>query len=283
MKKFIALALGLVLIGTTVAITSSTASRDAYHTHLYQQALKKREGRRFAPGYRTPSNKTVVKRSTYKGRSPIANLRYPTNKRNLFGATEQGATAGKLRPMSNTIGFATTRTARETLNIRNLDPMYIAMQTFTTDEFSIEVPKGWNPNIKEGVLRVGDVGTFAITVRRQEDACENINFEACAITLSKNLNHLENIGSKINALGHIARLRQSTDRILGTNEYVQTHTESFLGTYFGRDVFISRYFVEEPGTENVFIIETIANRNLASEAVVVTKRLTSSFRMIIAE
>ncbi len=282
MKKFLALALGLVLIGTTV-ITFSDASRDAYHAYLYQQALKKREGRRFAPGYRAPSTKTVVKRSTYKGRAPIANLRYPKNKRNLFGATEQSATAGKLRPMSNTIGFATKRTARETLNIRNLDPMYIAMRTFTTDKFSVEVPTGWNPRVEEGVLRVGDKESFAITVHHLEDVCENVNFEVCAITLSKNLNHLENIGSKINALGHISRLRQNTDRILGTNDYVQTHTESFLGTYFGRDVFISRYFVEEPGTDSVFVIETIANRNLASEAVVVTKRLTASFRMIIEE
>lgn len=281
MKKFIALALGLVLVLGTTVVINSDASRDAYHAHLYQQALKKRDGRRFAPGYRAPSTKRVSNRQEYRGRAPIANLRYPKNKRNLFGATERGTAVRKLRPMSNTIGFATVRTARETLTIKNLDPMYIAMQTITTDEFSVEVPKGWNPKVEDGVLRVGDKDTFAITVRQIEDVCENVSFETCAITLSKNLNHLENIGSKINALGHIARLRQSTDRILGTNDYVKTHTESFLGTYFGRDVFISRYFVEEKGTENVFVIETIANRNLASEAVVVAKRLTSSFRMIV--
>ncbi len=282
MKKFLALALGLVLIGTTV-ITVSDASRDAYHTYLYQQALKKREGRRFAPGYRTPSTTHTMRRREYTGRNPIQNIRYPRNKRNLFGATEKSSVERKLRPMSNTIGFVTARTARETLSIKNLDPIYIVVRTIVTDNFSVELPKGWNPKLEDGVLQVGDTQAFSITVRRIEEACENVSFDSCAINLSNDLNHLENVGTKINSLGRVARLRQYTDRILGTNNYVSTHTESFLGTYFGRDVFVSRYFIEEPGTNNVFLIETIANRNLASEAVVVAKRLTDSFRMIVSE
>ena len=272
------MALGLVLVGTTV-IVSTDASRDAYHAHLYQQALQKRGARRFTAPQRTRSIK-IAKQQDYTGRPTTQNLRYPSNKRNIYSNKTQNDSNRALRPMSKTIGYPTTRTSREVLRVKNLDPMYISVRTIMTEDFSVEIPKGWNPKVEDGVLRVGDADTFAITIRRAEDVCENVSFQSCAINVSNDLNHLENVGAKINSLGHVTRLTQNTDRTLGTNKYTQTHTESFLGTYLGRDVFVSRYFIEEPNTDNVFIIETIADRQLASEAVVVAKRLTKSFRMI---
>jgi hypothetical protein len=281
MKKFLAMALGLVLIGTTV-MSLSDASRDAYHTHLYQQALKTRAARRFATGKRARTTRdAALKLNRVRTKSPsLYNLRYPRNKRNLFGG-EQSNLDRRVRPMSKTIGFAANRTSREALKLKNLDPIHIVAQTVVTNDFSVELPRGWNPTVKNGVLRVGDKNTFSITVRRVEDICENVSFQSCAINLSNKLNHTENISTKINSGGKIVRLTQSTDRILGTNKYTNTHIESFVGTFFGRDVFISRYFIEEPGTENVFLIDTITDRKFASEAVVVAKRMQDSFRMII--
>ena len=281
MKKFLAMALGLVLIGTTV-ITLSDASRDAYQTYLYQQALKNRAERRFSEGQRV--RPTYDTEPTGRSVNPrLRNLRYPQNKRNLFGGTEQEQSNLKLRPMSNGVGFTVPQTTRETLVIKNLDPMNIAVRTVATEDFSLEIPLGWSPKIEEGVLKVQDSDVFEITVRKVEDVCNTISFQFCAINYSNNLNYVENENSrtKIMKLGHIARLSQRTDRILGTNAYVNTHKESFLGSALGRDMFISRYFIEEPGTSNLFLIETVANKNLASEAVVVTKRLTNSFRMIL--
>ena len=279
MKKFLALSLAFVLIGTTV-ISFSDASRDAYHTYLYQQALKKRSERRFSAPQRTVSSETKTKEVA--GRPAIQNIRYPRNKRNIFAGTSTTANMNlKLRPMSNTIGFSTERAPREKLTVKNLDATFLVVDTVLTDDFSVALPRGWNPTITEsGVLEVGDGNTFEITVRKVDGACENVSFQSCAINLSNDMNHLENVGAKINSLGRVTRLTQRTDRILGTNTYTSTHTESFLGTYFGREVFITRYFVQEPGTTNLFLLETIADRAFASEAVVVAKRLSSSFRMI---
>lgn len=278
MKKFLALALGLVLVGTTV-ISLSDASRDAYHAYLYQQALKQGTERRFAAGQKVRVNKNVQKKE-YTGRPAIQNLRYTQSKRDIFRAGNENSSELKFRPMSNTVGFAVAQSAREKLTIKNLDSTDMLVQTVVTDDFSVELPMGWNPIIEDGVLSVGDEQAFAVTIRRVEGICENVSFESCAMNVSNNLNHLENIGTKINSLGHVARLRQRTDRTLGTNEYTNTHTESFLGIYLGRDVFVTRYFVEEPETSNLFLIETIADRQWASEAVVVAKRLAYSFRMI---
>ncbi len=279
MKKFLAMALGLVLIGTTI-ISLSDASRDAYHTYLYQQALKKRSERRSTPSRRVRTTITEeVKRERAK-RPSLQNLRYPRNKRNLFGGGDQNVENRKVRPMSKTVGFATNRSSRERLKVKNLDPIHIVTQTIVTNDFSVELPKGWNPIVKDGVLSVGDEDSFSMEVRRIEDICENVSFESCVINLSKNLNRTENIGTKINSLGKVVRLTQNTDRILGTNEYTNTHMESFIGRLFGRDVFVIRYFIEEPGTKNVFLIDTITDRRFASEAVVVAKRLHNSFRMI---
>ena len=279
MKKFLAMALGLVLIGTTV-ITLSDASRDAYQTYLYQQALKNRAERRFSEGQRV--RPTYDTEPTGRSVNPrLRNLRYPQNKRNLFGGTEKEQSNLKLRPMSNGLGFTVPQTTRETLTIKNLDPMDIAVRTVATEDFSLEIPLGWSPKIEEGVLKVQDNDVFEITVRKVEDVCNTISFQFCAINLSNSLNYVDNRSTKITKLGHIARLSQRTDRILGTNTYVNTHKESFLGSYLGRNIFVSRYFIEEPGTSNLFLIETIANKNVASEAVVVTKRLTNSFRMIL--
>jgi hypothetical protein len=278
MKKFIALALGLVLVGTTVMVTSE-ASRDAYHTHLYQQALKKRGARRFAEGQKVRTSKKKI--IPHNRRRPlIQNTRYSKNKRNLFTGNRKENQNLKFRPMSKTIGFATARSPREVLKLKNLDPMFLRTQTIVTEDFSLELPRGWKPNVNEGILQVGDNKSFEITAQRITDVCENVSFKACAITLSKNLNHLENVGEKITSRGRITRLSQKTDRILGTNVYTDTYTESFIGTYLGRDVFVIRYFVQEPETNNVFLIQTIVDRELASEAVVVAKRLEKSFRMI---
>jgi hypothetical protein len=280
MKKFLALSLAFVLIGTTV-ISFSDASRDAYHTYLYQQALQKRNERRFsAPQRAVVTETTKTKESVV--RPTIQNLRYPRNKRNVFTGTSTTANMDlKLRPMSNTMGFAAERTPREKLTVKNLDATFLIVDTVATDDFSVALPRGWNPTVTEsGVLEVGDGKTFEITVRKINQACENVSFQSCAINLSNDMNHLENVGAKINSLSRITRLTQRTDRILGTNTYTSTHTESFLGTYFGREVFITRYFVQEPGTTNLFLLETIADRAFASEAVVVAKRLSSSFRMI---
>lgn len=280
MKKFLALTLAFVLVGTTV-VSLSDASRDAYHTYLYQQALQQRSGRRFAETQRTVTKEVVTQTKEYTGRPSIQNLRYPRNKRNIFAGTSATENMElKLRPMSNTIGFATERNSRETLAVKNLDATFLMVDTVVADKFSVELPKGWNPTIEDGTLRVGDGESFEITVRNMEGACENVSFDSCAINLSNDMNHLENVGAKINSLGRINRATQRTDRILGTNTYTSTHTESFLGTYLGREVFITRYFVQEPGTSNVFLLETIADRQFASEAIVVAKRLSSSFRMI---
>lgn len=280
MKKFLSLTLALVLVGTTV-ITLSEASRDAYHTYLYQQSLKQQGTRRFAAKTRIISTRDTQVNKEYTGRPNIQNLRYPRNKRDIFTKARQAERMNlEVRPMSNTIGFATAQQSRQTLSVKNLDATYLMTDTVVTKNFSVALPQGWTPHVENGVLSVGDNNTFAITVRQIEDACENVSFQSCAITLANDMNHLENIGSKINSLTRVARLTQRTDRIMGTNKYTNTHTESFLGTYLGRDVFITRYFVEEPETDNIYLLETIADREFASEAIVVAKRLSSSFRMI---
>ena len=280
MKKFLALTLAFVLVGTTI-VSLSDASRDAYHTYLYQQALQQRSARRFSATERTVVQKKTTELQKYVGRPSIKNLRYPRNKRNIFSRTTPIENKNlKVRPMSKTIGFPTERTSREKIAVKNLDATFLVTDTVVADRFSVELPKGWTPIVKDGILRVGDGKAFEITIRNLQEVCGSVSFNSCAINLSNDMNHLENVGTKINSLGRTTRLTQRTDRILGTNTYTSTHTESFLGTYLGREVFITRYFVQEPGTKNVFLLETIADRQFASEAVVVAKRLSSSFRMI---
>lgn len=280
MKKFLTLTLALVLVGTTI-VSFSDASRDAYHTYLYQQALQQRSTRRFSVTGRTVVQKKTTALQKYTGRPNVQNLRYPRNKRNIFaGASATESKNLKMRPMSKTIGFPTERTSREKIAVKNLDATFLVTDTVVADRFSVELPKGWNPTIEKGILHVGDGKSFEITIQNLQEVCENVSFDSCAINLSNDMNHLENVGAKINSLSRVTRLTQRTDRILGTNTYTSTHTESFLGTYLGREVFITRYFVQEPGTTNVFLLETIADRQFASEAIVVAKRLSSSFRII---
>ena len=275
MKKFLGLAIGLVLVGAAI-VPFTDASRNAYHTYLYQQSLNKRN-RRFAPVRRVRPNTTVVKRDT-TGKPAVQNLRYNTgSKRDLYAGRQ--ATATKVRPMSDTIGFPTTRPEREELTIKNFDPISMKMQTVVTDGFSVELPEGWTPNMEEGQFRVEAGDALVITIRRMDEVCENVSFQSCAIALSGDLNHLENVGGKINTLSRVARMTQLNNRHKSSFEQTKTFTESFLGTYLGKEAFITRYFVQD-GEGDLYLLEAVAERDYASEAVLVARQLFNSFRII---
>ncbi len=200
MKKFIALALGSVLIGASI-VAFSDASRDAYHAYLYQQALKDRSERRFSNAQRVRA--TYTQESGERSEHPsLRNLMYPQNKRNLFGAPETEKSNLKVRPMSDAVVFSSANTtSRQTLTVTNLDPMHVAVKTIATDDFSVEIPRNWNYRIEEDVLHTGSENTFKITIRRIEDACKDtLGFQSCAINLSNNLNRLDNIDQRITSL-----------------------------------------------------------------------------------
>lgn len=277
MKKFLGLAIGLVLIGAAI-VPFTDASRNAYHTYLYQQSLN-RKNKRFSPVKikRVQANQTIVKRAS-TGKPAIQNLRYTTgSKRNLFAGKEVAAT--KVRPMSKNIGFPTQRPERVTIPVTNFDPINLKMQTVVTDNFSVELPEGWMPEVSNGVLTVNAGNALAISIKKHEDVCENVSFQACAITLSGDLNHLENVGGKINTLSRVTRLTQKNNRHKNTFDQTTTFTESFLGTYYGKEVYITRYFVQD-GDGDLYLLEAIADREYASEGVLVARQLFNSFRII---
>lgn len=275
MKKFLGLAIGLVLLGAAI-VPFTSASRNAYHSYLYQQSLNKRN-RRFAPVQVVRNQNDVVK-SEAMGKPVFQNLRYTTgSKRDLYAGKE--VSAAKTRPMSETIGFPTAKVERAELVIKNFDPINLKMQTVVTDGFSVELPEGWTPEMKNGTFRVEAGDNFAITIRRMNDVCDSVSFQTCAMTLSGDLNHLENVGGKINSLSKITRLYQKNNRHIGSFEQTETFTESFLGAYYGKEAFITRYFVQD-GEGDLYLLEAIAARDYASEAVLVARQLFNSFRII---
>ena len=275
MKKFLGLAIGLGLVGAAI-IPFTDASRDAYHTYLYQQSLNKRN-RRFAPVQRVRTQRTVVRRNR-TGQAAIQNLRYTTgSKRNLYAGRSTNST--KVRTMSRTIGFPTTRVVRTTFAVKNFDPINLKMQTVVTDNFTVELPEGWMPTMKDGMFRVEAGDALVITIRRVENLAESVSFIASAIALSGDLNHLENIGGKINSLSRVTRMSQKNNRHKDSFEQTETFTESFLGTYYGKEAFITRYFVQD-GEGSLYLLEAVAERNYASEAVLVARQLFNSFRII---
>lgn len=275
MKKFLGLAVGLVLVGAAI-MPFTDASRDAYHTYLYQQSLQKRN-RRYSPLKRVRTVRSANAQSINR-KVVFQNLRYDAgSKRDLYAAKVN--TASKLRPMSNTISFSNVKRSRESVVVRNFDPINLKMQTVTTDEFSVELPEGWTSSVRDGHFTVEAGDALDITIRRLDDACENVSFQSCAISISRNLNHVDNIGGKINSLSRITRLYQKNNRHLNSFEQTETFTESFLGTYLGKKSFITRYFVRD-GEGDLYLLEAVASHDYTSEAVLVARQLFNSFRII---
>ncbi len=285
MKKTLSLGFGLMLLGSALLL-GVDASRDKYHTYLYQNArtlslrrVSTAPVRPFSDRIGRQSHPLRVERGgDGRGRNMTKNLRYPVHNKRSFYTTVEGS----LQPLRGSTNrtypaWQQSLNRRGTLSFQKIEDAVEVFETYENETFSVQVPEGWLPSLSDQHLFKSRKSDFTISIERTEEPCSNVSFTACAIALSTTLNHT-NAAEKILTLTSIERNTHFSDTVLGERVQTKTMTESFVGQIEDKEMFISRYFVADlDGT--VYIIETRTGTRNAPRYIGVTKNIFDSFRL----
>ena len=141
----------------------------------------------------------------------------------------------------------------------------------------MEIPFGWKANADNSHSFSNPRSDYTVDVKYIENICDNFGFMACAITLSKDLNH-KNPSEKIAITGPINRQSHFYGTILSEPLQTRTYTESFPAEIAGKEVYIARHFVTDL-EGGVYVIETRTAFNNATQFLGVTKTIFDSFRI----
>jgi len=280
MKKFLSLALGIVLLGGAL-ITVTSASRDAYHQYLMKQTREHRDMRRSTDrlGVAPRTVRTTTKSYGRTREAAMKNLRYPVANKRFFYDNTPDHTRMDLEIRAATEAIRSTDTSEfgRAVLPKMLIGYSIPMETYANDFFSMEIPTGWTPTHIDGTFVLRNDGQFEVTVKRVEDACTNESFTMCAMAHSYGQN--SELVTYVQPRSQVLRRTQKTDKILGSFDRVSTLTESFIGTIDGQnEKFFTRYFVQGIDGE-AFVIEVRSTRGYASRAIAISKQMFDSFRL----
>ena len=295
MKNLIILAVGLGLIGAGV-ITTSNASRDAYHAYLNSEDGPRNE-RYFVDHYgsspegfqkRAPR---VEGRNRFKYVRSIRNLRYSqSNTRYSYSRREKAQVPASPKSPTRSISRSIepwqkplNRTRKAT--IANFSGgQKVLLNTYENDRFSIQLPNGWEAVQEGGHVFTQRNSDFRLRVKRfQEGTCGTRGFMGCAIALGVSENESQAIkgDGKILISSTIKRLSQKNDTVLNKiNISTQTYNEQFNAVLpnVDKEKTVSRYFVQDQDG-GVFLIEAVSNYQNAGKYIEATKRIFDSFRV----
>jgi hypothetical protein len=290
MKKTLALGLGLALIGGSV-ISFTNASRDAYHVYMYQQGrathapsdpqFKQRPFSRRMGAY---TNTRTFRRDTERyGVNPSQNTRYPQNDIRNRGAISRSRLETEnyrlLRPSTGRIiGQTQLNSHRKApINLKAEKDTVVKFVTYENEKFSMELPFGWRASGEDSHTFVHPRSDYNVSVKYLEEACEGSGFMACAITLSKDLNH-KNPAEKIAITGSIKRQSHFYGTVLHESLQTRTYTESFPAEIAGKNIYISRQIVADL-SGGVYIVETQTALENASKFLEISRNIFDSFQV----
>lgn len=274
MKKLFTIGLGSLFLATLIATPFSEASRDAYHSYLYNQHLKKNENR-FSPSMRMTDPRRLIRNENRNGKRTVRNLRYPTgSKRNIY--TRHTYKSSKyLRPSSLRILAFNKRTSDRNLRIRQISKVLNRFKTQETQNFSIQVPSDMKINGETSFINKGTGLRFSV---KYIEKCSGISFTTCAIAAGKEAN-ATTVRDKITNITRIERQLSKSDTVL-KDIAIQTNTftEAFEGVYLGKEIFISRYFAAD-GLGGMYVVEARTSKRNESRDLGVIKKTFDSFRI----
>ncbi|MCK5461242.1 hypothetical protein KAI58_04625 [Candidatus Gracilibacteria bacterium] len=272
MKKIFIIGLGSLFIATLIATPFSEASRDVYHSYLYNQHLEKKENR-FSPY--SYSNRIVKQSRVKKERKKIRNQRYPVgNKRNLY-TRHSYSSSRSLRPSSSRILAFRRSTSDRNLRIRRISKVLNNFETQEYKDFSIQVPSSMEKKGENYFFN--EVNGLSFLVKHVEE-CNGISFTSCAIAVGKDANSTTT-RDKISNISRIQRQLTKGNTILDDISIkTEIFTETFEGIYLGKELFISRYFVAD-GLGGVYMIEAQTSKRNGARDMGIIKKVFDSFRI----
>ncbi len=280
MKKFLLLSSGLFLIAASL-IPFSSASRNAYHVWLMQQAEKKAAIE--DTKYYHPFEKITTERLT----NPLTHYFRNTSQRNLnftpivIPSVETNATLRlneAYRRSSNQLSpLWTSPLKRSAIVFKRIKDAVKEFETYNNDSFSILIPKGWDQDKKKTRFFSSQKSDYTITIKKFENACDNVSFTTCAISLSYNENR-KNEDGPLALSSLITRQTQFQNTIQGSMIQTKTVTESFSANIKGKEYYLSRFFIADT-KGGVYLIETRSSLKNASSYVGVSKAIFDSFQM----
>jgi len=290
MKKIFLFGLGAMFIATTV-ISFSEASRDAYHTYLYQTT------RRFS---RTPSTlkvrpfstknysrnlKAFVEKSTVEGN-------YFRQARNLRESNYGGEyrsiqvmTTRPNRPSTKRITpvWNSPLKARSAFVVKKIQDVTTEFETYENDTFSVQIPVGWTPGMDtEKHLFTSPNSDYTISIKKYEpETCEDaLSFYTCAVSISKTENNLAANGrGKMINTSRIVRQINFSDTVLHERIQTRIFTESFSARVLNnKDEFVNRFIVADVDGD-VYVIETRTDTINAPKYIGISETIFDSFRI----
>lgn len=298
MKKTMILTLGIALF-TGSMMFFSDASRTVYHQYLKQQIEQPTSGFSM-PGYR-PVSQSRVRESVPVGsteapknaKTQIPNLRYPTDKRNVYSHQRDYTMTNLPRRVStNRIGAFRNRGAygltRTSYNPANASGVASAeFVTYENETFSFQLPAAWAPESNGSHIFMDNRGELVVRVIRFDNrTCgRKQSFADCA----RDLNTTENgrLGGKEYSIGAgrivmtsgVNTSGQFQDTVL--NQRIQTNTQTIGFTAITptdqAEKFFARHFVAGLDRE-VYMIETVVPISAAAENMGTIKAIFDSFR-----
>jgi hypothetical protein len=286
MKKLLALSIGITLLGTSI-IPFSEASREAYHNYLYKTGEHKN---RFAEGTPRRINYSQ-KNATSKYISEVSPQNYHRNYRGSRQAFIQTNVIRRnvaekktpFRPSTLRWGPKSGKPlTRGSLHIRSVENKNIPFYTYENDEFSLQIPQGWD-NSSENKHQFTDVNReYTINIKKfsGETCAVSGHLTGCAIQLSKSENNLAIPGDgKLVITSSVTRQTYHSDTILDTpGVYTPVHTESFTANKMSKPVYISRHYVRDTDGE-IFLIQTETTPRLSGKYIAISNTIFDSFRI----
>ena len=283
MKKFIALTIGLSLLGAALIVPMSDASREAYHSYIAKKVRESGRFRRFAP-YRGTRNIILLsqrdsllpkvsrrprpnyryliphygKRNFYQGNPSNPNLKLRTFTKRVFGISVASKTNHRL-----------TFVAKEKPSNGSF-----RLVNYNNDLFTLEIPANSQLNEKDGEIEFSlPLSSVKFSAKKLNSKCTE-NLSLCARAISRTVDYKNDIYRSSKTVQQYQR----TDAVLGeVGLDSKKFVEGFIGTKFGKDYFFGRFVVEGKNGD-VFLIEVQSDLDDVDEAVVLAKKVFASFR-----
>ncbi len=282
MKKIFILAFSFFFITTSV-ISLGSASRDAYHSYMMQQARENLSQTQENYNFFTERRRPMKEKTSERQRRAFQVRR---NSRQLMPTSKNQIRKISLRSTQERRSMSLRKNrwqqplqVRPGLIIKRMESAVQTFQTYENETFSIQIPQGWFSSPDTPHFFESQNSDFTVSIKRTNDTCPTTGFDACAISLSLTENRLDNRQREIAVTSKISRQSGFADTILG-NIDIQTRIfmEGFSGNILGQEKYIARYFVSDL-KNRVYIIETQIPLRQAPQFLEVTKQIFDSFRI----
>jgi len=281
MKKFIALTLGLSLLGAALIVPMSEASREAYHSYI---AKKVRESGRYRHStYRLGNQKQILfprKNSVRTGER----LRFRRNyliprfgKRNLHRSNLSNK---NLKVRTSTKRFLGMNVLNQNSNRivimsgNSLNKNDFSFVNYNNDLFSVEIPV--NSVVAEDNNKLNfnlPLSSIEFSAKKLASKC-NQKLGLCGRAVSLTIDH----NNDIYRTSKTFQEYQKTDAILGeVGLNNKKFMEGFIGNQNGKDKFFARFILAGKDGD-MFLITVESDLEDIDKAVIFAKKVFETFR-----